>query len=252
MMADYDAIFIGSGHNALACALCLAHAGWRILVLERSAEIGGALRTEELTLPGFKHDLCATNIGRFAVAPVYQQFRSEFDEVGLRFLTNTSPFASVYSPAAAARAYVDAGAMEAELAARSREDLEGWRAARKLFERVGPDLLALTFAAMPSAEMVHRIGRIVASPANAMMLWKILLQSPRRFVDDFFRSPEVKGLILPWSFHSDFGPDVGGGAVFAFVTAMSAQQRGLGIAAGGAGSITRALRVMLDRRGGVI
>lgn len=59
-------------------------------------------------------------------------------------------------------------------------------------------------------------------------------------------------MILPWSFHSDFGPDVGGGAAFAFVTAMSAQQQGLGIAAGGAESITRALRVLLERRGGVI
>jgi phytoene dehydrogenase-like protein len=40
-MPDYDAIFIGSGHNALCAALCVAHAGWRVLVLERSADIGG-------------------------------------------------------------------------------------------------------------------------------------------------------------------------------------------------------------------
>src|SRR5688572_22881241 len=41
-MADYDGIIIGSGHNALVCALLLADAGWKVLVLERSAEIGGA------------------------------------------------------------------------------------------------------------------------------------------------------------------------------------------------------------------
>ncbi len=56
-MADYDAIIIGLGHNALVCALCLADVGWKVLVLERSAEIDGALRTQGLALPGFKHDL---------------------------------------------------------------------------------------------------------------------------------------------------------------------------------------------------
>jgi phytoene dehydrogenase-like protein len=70
-MADYDAIFIGSGHNARSAALCLSQAGWRVLVLKRAAELGGGLRTGELTLPGFKRDLCATNVTRFPVSSVY-------------------------------------------------------------------------------------------------------------------------------------------------------------------------------------
>ena len=77
---DYDGIVIGSGHNALVCALNLAHAGWRILVLERSEDIGGGLRTKEVTLPGFKHDLFATNVGRFALSPTYRKFKAEFEQ----------------------------------------------------------------------------------------------------------------------------------------------------------------------------
>jgi phytoene dehydrogenase-like protein len=58
-MAAFDDIIVGAGHNALVCALYLAKAGRRVLVLERSSEIGGALRSAELTLPGFVHDVCS-------------------------------------------------------------------------------------------------------------------------------------------------------------------------------------------------
>lgn len=85
-MAVFDAVIVGAGHNALVCALYLAKAGRRVLVLERSAEIGGALRSAQLTLPGFVHDLYATNVGQFAMSPVYRDFAADFARVGLEFL----------------------------------------------------------------------------------------------------------------------------------------------------------------------
>jgi phytoene dehydrogenase-like protein len=251
-MADYDAIIIGSGHNALVCALCLADVGWKVLVLERSADIGGALRTQELTLPGFKHDLCATNVGRFALSPVHQQFRSEFAASGLRFLTNTLPYASVYPDGGVARAFVDPALMEREVTRYLADDVAGWHEVSALFRRLSPALLALQIAAMPSRDMLRHIGHIVRHSRDAFRLLRILVQSPRAFLEQYFRSPQIKGLILPWSFHSDFGPETMGGAMFSFITAFSAQHRGLGIAAGGAGNITTALQTLLERRGGAV
>ena len=55
-----DAVVIGSGHNGLVAAAYLARAGWRVEVLEGNELAGGAVATEELTRPGYRHDTFST------------------------------------------------------------------------------------------------------------------------------------------------------------------------------------------------
>ena len=58
----YDAVVVGAGINGLAAALHLAVKGWKVVVVERAATPGGAVKTSEITKAGFRHDLYAMNL----------------------------------------------------------------------------------------------------------------------------------------------------------------------------------------------
>src|SRR5436190_12730183 len=68
---SYDAVVVGSGPNGLSAAIRLAQAGLSVLVLEANDEIGGGIRSAELTLPGFVHDVCSAIHPMAAVSPFF-------------------------------------------------------------------------------------------------------------------------------------------------------------------------------------
>ena len=69
-----DAVVVGSGPNGLAAALRLAAAGLRVQVFEQADRPGGGMRTEELTRPGYRHDVCSTVQPMAAAAPFFREF----------------------------------------------------------------------------------------------------------------------------------------------------------------------------------
>lgn len=71
MNPPWDAVVVGSGPNGLAAAITLAQAGWKMLVIEAHEQPGGGTRTLELTLPGFRHDMCAALVPLAAASPFF-------------------------------------------------------------------------------------------------------------------------------------------------------------------------------------
>ncbi len=69
---DFDAVVVGSGPNGLAAAITLQQQGLSVLLLEGKSNIGGGLRTEELTLPGFQHDVCSAVHPLAAASPFFE------------------------------------------------------------------------------------------------------------------------------------------------------------------------------------
>jgi phytoene dehydrogenase-like protein len=74
------AVVIGSGPNGLVAALALARAGLQVEVVEEQSEIGGGTRTGELTLPGFRHDLCAAIHPLARASPVFSDLDLDWVE----------------------------------------------------------------------------------------------------------------------------------------------------------------------------
>jgi phytoene dehydrogenase-like protein len=82
---DYDAIVVGSGPNGLAAAIVLQQAGLSVLLVEGKETIGGGLRTAELTLPNFKHDICSAIHPLAVGSPFFKTLPLE--KHGLEFIT---------------------------------------------------------------------------------------------------------------------------------------------------------------------
>lgn len=93
---EYDAVVVGSGPNGLAAAIVLQQAGLSVLLVEAKDTIGGGLRSEELTLPGFVHDVCSAIHPLAAASPFFKTL--PLQQYGLEF---------IYPPIAAAHPFTD-------------------------------------------------------------------------------------------------------------------------------------------------
>ena len=92
-MAPVDVAIIGSGINALVAGALLSRSKKRVLVLERESRAGGCMRTEEVTLPGYHHDVMAATFVLFMTSPGYAELAEDLARHGLEFCHTTHPTA---------------------------------------------------------------------------------------------------------------------------------------------------------------
>lgn len=78
-MSEHDVTVVGSGPNGLAAAVEMARNGRNVLLVEKAEEIGGGTRTAELTLPGFRHDVCSAIHPSAVASPFFNEIELDVD-----------------------------------------------------------------------------------------------------------------------------------------------------------------------------
>ena len=251
-VARADVVVIGGGHNGLVCAALLARAGREVVVVERSAAIGGATVSAELTRPGVVHDVLATNVGAFAAGPVHAELGDDLRRHGLEFSVNPNAFASAFPDARALRV---GGGLErtlAELEANDPADVAGWRELADLFRAAAPTIFGGLAQPAPSlgwARLARSAWRELGA-GRALELLQLLASSPRDFGDSYLHSREAKALLAAWALHGDFGPDQSAGTLLPFLETFADMEYGMALVRGGIGNLPRALAAVVDEAGG--
>lgn len=253
-VSEFDAICVGAGHNSLACAAHLALKGWKVGVFERNAVAGGAVQTRELTLPGFRHDLGAMNLSLFAGSAFHRKYANELKRHGLEFAPVADCFASVFPDGRWFGVSNDLDSTVSRLAAFSARDAETWRRlvsgfmgeAEHLFRLLGSPM-GMRSLAGTGWNLWRRKGT-----AGALDTARLLLSSPRAWLDETFESAQVKATLGAWGMHLDFAPDIAGGAVFPYLESMANQSFGMVLGKGGADTMIRALVGMVEAAGGSV
>jgi phytoene dehydrogenase-like protein len=234
-----DAVVIGAGPNGLTAAATLARQGWSVLVLEAQGRPGGAVYSEELTQPGYLHDVGAAF---FPFADHSPAFRSlDLTGAGLSFCNarrescHPAPDGSCASIA-----------RDTELSVQSfGADGPAWRRLAQWQAAMGERLAAALLAPLPGLGPALRLG-----PRHLLRLGLAGLTTTAGFARRHFRTDAGQRVIPALALHVDLGPEDFAGTGLGLVLALLAAGSGFRIPVGGARAITHALLRRLEEAGG--
>jgi phytoene dehydrogenase-like protein len=211
-----DAIVVGSGPNGLTAAVELARAGLQVVVYEAADSIGGGTRTEELTLPGFRHDVCSAVHPTGVLSPYLSGL--PLQEHGLAWLDSG---VSAAHPLSDGRAAILRGSVE---------DTEGL-----LEQLLGP-------FRFPSPRLLLPLARFG--------LYGV--PSASRIANFLFKDDLAKGLFAGCAAHSILPLSAFGTGAVGLIFQLTAHMAPWPVARGGSKAISQALGSYLRSLGGEI
>ena len=252
-MASYDHIIIGSGINALVAAALLGRKGHRVLVLERSDRIGGCIRTEAITAPGFVHDVMATTFVLFITSPAYAELAGDLGKRGLAFAHSATPTGVLTPDGRSVVFRTDRAANIATFEVLAAGDGAAYAAD---LQRMGGDL-PLIFGLLGGALWSRATLQLLAREA-----WRRGLRGLAAFFGEAlgtargwlegYRSDLFHALFAPWVLHTGLGPESAYSGQMAKVIAFAVEAAGCPIVTGGAQNLLTAFQRLIADQGGEI
>ena len=96
MTRTFDAVIVGSGINSLAAGALLARAGWGVCILERNEYLGGAIRSAEITEPGYRHDVFSASHPLWVGGPAHAELGDALASRGLQYVNTDFPTGTLF------------------------------------------------------------------------------------------------------------------------------------------------------------
>lgn len=247
-----DVLIVGSGMNSLVAAALLARRGRSVLVLEREKVLGGCIRTEELTLPGFLHDTLSMAQPAFVSGPAYALLGQALQEAGLRYCRNDTPTGVLLpdgrslvlstSRETNRSAFERACAGDGTAYARAMDDVD--KHAPLIFSLLGNDLWSLSTA----KDMVRQVWKHGAHPIAGYL--GSAMASCRSWLETSIQGEALRALLAPWALHSGLGPDSSLSALMTQVICLSLENVGMPIPVGGNARTVDAFVRVISQAGG--
>jgi phytoene dehydrogenase-like protein len=246
-----DAVVIGAGHNGLVAANLLADRGWDVVVLESAPTPGGAVRTAELTVPGYHHDVFSAFYPLGFVSPALVDLHLE--DHGLRWLRAPIVLAHPTEDGPTAVISTDPEVTAASLERFSPGDGDAWLGLYSRWCRLDPHLVRAVLDPFPPIRSLARsVLRLLGDggPAEVLRFARFALLPVRRMGEELFGGEGARLLLAGNAAHADVAPDAAPSGLYGWLLSMLAQQVGFPVPAGGAGRLVEALVARLAAAGG--
>jgi phytoene dehydrogenase-like protein len=241
-----DAVVIGAGPNGLVAANLLADAGWDVVVLEGQPTPGGAVRSAEVTVPGYVSDLFSSFYPLALASPVLQDLGLE--EYALRWRHAPAALAHPLLDGRAAVLSRDLDTTAASVERFGTGDGKTWQQLADDWQQISEPLLGALFTPFPpvraGADLLRRLGM-----SDALRLARFGLLSVRRYAAEQFAGEGAPLLMAGNALHTDLSPSSPASAFFGWLLSMLAQTVGYPVPEGGAGKLTDALVARLSAKG---
>lgn len=247
MEKAFDYIIVGSGHNALIAAAYLTKAGRSVLVLEKNDRPGGLVRTEELTLPGFKHDTYSAAHPLFTTGAVYAELEPELTKRGLRYLNTDLPTGVSMTDGSTA---VMPRTVEGLLAEAERLHSGDGAALGELLNAFNPyvgTVFSLFDQDLASPEAQATLAGLLKDPAFSYFAFGTARQQLSAL-----KSETLRAMLAPWVMHLGRTPDEAGSAIWLPLVVLALMGGGMPIPQGGSEMLAKSLATLVTDLGGSI
>jgi len=253
-MAGYDHIIVGSGINSLVAAAMLGKKGRKVLVLERNAAIGGCLLTQEVTAPGFLHDVMATTMVLFVTSPAYAALAGDLAARGLVLAHCPTPTGVLRPDGGHAILSMDRKRNIAHFdslapgeGGRFDEEMGKFGGdAEFVFGLLGGPLWSKATLKLV-AKQVWRRGF-----AGLAAFFGESLAPARGYLETVYQSELMRALWAPWALHCGLGPESAYSAAMTKVIGFAIEAAGCPIVQGGARNLLNAFSRLIGDQSGEI